>query len=90
MEVLKQGQYAPIAVEEQIAIIYAATNGFVDDIPANEIRRYEKELVSWLRAEKPDLLKGIVEKKTLKKGLGDELKKACEEFAEVFEPKTQA
>ncbi|MBO6939493.1 MAG: F0F1 ATP synthase subunit alpha [Deltaproteobacteria bacterium] len=90
VEVLKQGQYAPIAVEEQIAIIYAATNGFVDEIPAGEILRYEKELISWLKAEKADLMKGIVEKKTLKKGLGDDLKKACEEFAKVFEPKAQA
>jgi F-type H+-transporting ATPase subunit alpha len=98
VEVLKQGQYAPIAVEEQIAIIYAATNGFVDEIPAGEIRRYEKELVSWLRAEKADLLKAIVEKGSLKKSRGDdekvtlkdELKKACEEFAEIFEPKAEA
>jgi len=97
VEVLKQGQYAPIAVEEQIAIIYAATNGFVDEVPANEIRRYEKELISWLKAEKADLLKGIVEKGSLKKSRGDdeertlkvELKEACEEFAKVFEPKAE-
>ena len=89
VEILKQGQYAPIPVEEQIAVIYAATNGFVDELPAGEVRRYEKELISWLKAEKPGILSGIVEKKTLKKGLGDELKAALGEFAKVFEPKTK-
>ena len=86
VEVLKQGQYAPIPVEEQVVIIFAATHGFIDELPLGDIRRYERELVSWLRAEKASLLPDIVEKKTLKKGLSDELKAALEQFANIFEP----
>ena len=89
VEVLKQGQYAPVPVEEQIAQIYAATNGFVDEIPVEDVTRYCRELVEWLRSNKKDLLPAIVEQGTLKKGLGDQLKKACEEFALAFEPSTK-
>ncbi len=86
VEVLKQGQYAPVPVEQQIAQIFAATNGFVDEIPIEDVTRYCTELITWLRSNKKDLLPAIVEQGTLKKGLGDELKKACEEFALAFEP----
>ncbi|HJK89836.1 MAG TPA: F0F1 ATP synthase subunit alpha [Polyangiaceae bacterium LLY-WYZ-15_(1-7)] len=86
VEVLKQGQYSPQPVEEQVAVIFAATNGFVDDLPVEDVQRYGEELIAWLKSNKKDLLPGIVEQKTLKKGLKDELKKACEEFAKAFEP----
>ncbi len=86
VEVLKQGQYSPIPVEEQIVIIYAATKGFTDDYEVEVLGRYEKELISWLKAEKSDLLPGIREKKTLKKGLGDDLESALKLFNDVFDP----
>ena len=86
VEVLKQGQYAPIPVEEQIVIIYAATKGFTDDYEVEVLGRYEKELISWLKAEKSSLLPGIRDKKTLKKGLSDELESALKLFNDVFDP----
>ena len=86
VEILKQGQYKPSPVEEQIAIIYAATKGFVDSLPVEDVRRYETEFLAFLKANKPNLLPEIVKQKTLKKGLADELKTACEEFAKTFQP----
>ena len=92
VEVLKQGQYAPAPVEDQIAQIFAATNGFVDKVPTDQVTRYCNELVQWLKSNKKDLLPAIVEQGTLKKDdkkpeskdLKGELTKACEAFAKVF------
>jgi F-type H+-transporting ATPase subunit alpha len=85
-EILKQNQYQPLAVEKQIAVIYAATNGFLDGIAVSDGRRYEKELYGFLEGRFPEVLKSIAEKKDLKGEVGDKLKAALEEFAKVFQP----
>ncbi len=51
VEVLKQGQYVPLPVEKQIVIIYAATNGYLDALPANAVQRYERELYAFLESQ---------------------------------------
>ena len=84
-EILKQNQYEPLPVEKQIAIIFAATNGYLDEVPVPECRRYEKELYSFLEARHPSLLKGIVEKKDIKGELTDRIKAALAEFGTVFQ-----
>ena len=84
-EILKQDQYSPIAVEKQILIIFAATNGYLDAIPVSEGRRYEKELYSFLDARHPKLLSDIVEKKDLKGELTDRVKAALTEFGGLFQ-----
>ena len=87
VEILKQPQYQPKPVQEQVAIIFAATNGFVDELPVESVLRYESEFISWLKSDKKDILDDIKTIKTLKKGdLKERLKKACEEFAGIFEP----
>jgi F-type H+-transporting ATPase subunit alpha len=58
-ELLKQGQNAPVPVEEQVVVIYAGTNGWLDPIPVSEVRRFEGELVAYLRANHADLLEHI-------------------------------
>ncbi len=58
-ELLKQPQNAPVPIEEQVIIIFAGTKGFVDRVPVGEVRRYEAELLAWLRAEHADLLGAI-------------------------------
>lgn len=85
VETLKQGQDAPIPVEEQVLAVYAATNGFVDGIPVKDVTRFHKELIAWARAERKDLFKELLKQKTLKKGLGDDFKKACTDFSKTFE-----
>jgi F-type H+-transporting ATPase subunit alpha len=89
-EILKQNQYEPLAVEKQIVIIFAATNGFLDDYPVAEGRRYEKELYSFLDAHHPQLVAAIAEKKDLKGELTDTLKAALREFGGVFQPSDKA
>src|SRR5207245_11440325 len=56
VEVLKQGQFSPLPVEKQVAIIFAGSNGFLDDIAVEDVRRFEAELNQFLDNAKPDVL----------------------------------
>jgi F-type H+-transporting ATPase subunit alpha len=85
-EILKQDQYQPMAVEKQIAIIFAATGGFLDALPVPDCRRYEKELLAWLDRSQGALLAAIAEKRDIKGELTDRLKAALTEFSSVFQP----
>ena len=84
VEILKQGQYQPVKVEEQIAMIFAATQGFLDALPEASIKKYEKELAEFLRNKFSHILKGISDKKALTDELKSGLKAALEEFKAVF------
>jgi len=83
-EILKQDQYQPLSVARQIAILFAATNGYLDTLPVSDCRRYEKEVYSFLDARHPTLLKEIQEKKDIKGELTERLKAALQEFGEIF------
>jgi F-type H+-transporting ATPase subunit alpha len=84
-ELLKQPQFSPVPVEEQIVLIYAGTRGYLDRVDTAAVQRYEKELVTWLRAKKSDLLKAIVDKKDIgKDGIEDKIKAALDEFGATF------
>src|ERR671932_143815 len=65
-ELLKQGQYQPMQVEEQVASIYAGTQGFLDTVPVKDVVRYEAAMLSFLRSDKPEILKAIRDTKELK------------------------
>ena len=85
-ELLKQDQYAPVPVEEQVVLIFAGTRGYIDGVPTNAVRRYESELVEWLRAKKGDLLTAIRTKKDIKADdIEGKIKAALEEFAKLFQ-----
>ena len=86
-EILKQDQYSPLTMEKQVAIIYAATNGYLDPYPVTEARRYEKELYTFLETRHPDLLKQIAEKKDIKGELTERIKAVLAEFAGLFQVK---
>jgi F-type H+/Na+-transporting ATPase subunit alpha len=88
-EILKQDQYQPLSMEKQVALLFAATQGFLDPYPVNEGLRYEKELYSFLELRHGGLLKEIAEKKDLGT-LTDRLRAALQEFAEVFQPTAAA
>jgi F-type H+-transporting ATPase subunit alpha len=84
-ELLKQPQFAPTPVEEQVIVIYAGTRGYLDKVEVNAIGRYETELRSWLRSKKSDLLAAIVSKKDIKAdGIEDKIKAALDEFTATF------
>ncbi len=89
-EILKQDQYQPVSMEKQVLIIFAATNGHLDAYPVAECRRYEQELMTFMDTNHPGLLKDVAEKKDIKGELTDRLKKALEEFAQVFQVKASA
>ncbi len=84
MEVLKQHQYAPMSFESQIAIIFAATNGFLDGIEVENIRRFESEFLSYLETKYKDLLPSIADRKVLDDDLRGQLEKALDDFLKVF------
>ncbi|MFB1097810.1 F0F1 ATP synthase subunit alpha [Terribacillus sp. JSM ZJ617] len=82
VEVLKQGLHQPLSVEKQVTIIYALVNGYLDDIPVEQIVRFENEFHTWFAANQADLLKGIRE--TGNPADSDQLNKAIEAFKKTF------
>jgi F-type H+-transporting ATPase subunit alpha len=86
VEVLKQPQYQPVPVAEQIVALYAVTNGHVDDIEVRNVRQWERDFIEWLRSSRPQVLKGIVEKKTLDDAVKGELDGAIAAFKPMFKP----
>jgi F-type H+-transporting ATPase subunit alpha len=84
VEVLKQPQYQPLPVEKQVAIIYAATNGYVDPVPVEQVRAYETELYKFLDTRRTALLSTLAEKKTIDDAIKAELNAALEEFGKTF------
>ncbi|WP_018930778.1 F0F1 ATP synthase subunit alpha [Gracilibacillus lacisalsi] len=82
VEVLKQGLHKPLVVEKQVMIIYALTKGFLDDIPVEDITRFEDEFLTWLDSNKPELLTTIKETGTLADDA--DMSGAVEEFKKTF------
>ncbi|HEX7137650.1 MAG TPA: F0F1 ATP synthase subunit alpha [Vicinamibacterales bacterium] len=84
VELLKQPQYQPLPVERQVAIIFAGTNGYLDNIPTSEVLAFETELFKHIENRHAAVFAGIAEKKQLDDQLKDALKTAVEEFARDF------
>ncbi|CZE45767.1 F0F1 ATP synthase subunit alpha [Campylobacter geochelonis] len=84
VEILKQPPYSPLPVEKQIAIIFAGSRGFLDDIPVSAIGKFESELYPYIEARYPEIFEEIRNKKTLDKDLEDTLAKALNEFKATF------
>jgi F-type H+-transporting ATPase subunit alpha len=85
VEVLKQPQYQPVPVEKQVAIIYAVTNGFLDDVKVSEIRQWERDLLAYLEASHPEVLKDIRTKRALDDDITNRLKAAIAAFKPLFQ-----
>ena len=79
-EILKQPQYQPVAVEHQVAIIYAAGNGFLDDVPVEKIKEWEEKFHEYLNTRGKKLLENIVKSKELDESTEAELRKLIEEY----------
>ncbi|MBQ3438059.1 MAG: F0F1 ATP synthase subunit alpha, partial [Fusobacterium sp.] len=82
MEILKQAQYQPYAVEEQVVSFYAAINGHLESIEVADVKRFEKELIEYLRTT--DILSQIADKKALDKDLEEALKESIISFKKSF------
>jgi F-type H+-transporting ATPase subunit alpha len=82
-ELLKQPQYSPLSVEEQVAVVYAGTRGYLDGIATNQVRRFESELLAHLHGKHQGLLDKIRVEKDLK-NVEDDLKSVLAAFASAF------
>ena len=84
VEILKQPQYQPLPVEKQVTIIYAATKGYLDPVPVEELRRYEEELYRFLETRASNVLTSIADKKILDDEIRGALDAALVEFGKQF------
>ncbi len=84
MELLKQEQYQPMPVEEQVVVIYAGINGYLDDLPLDAVKKFEKEFLKFMRDKYQDILGNIRESKNLSEETEEKLKGAIEIFKEEF------
>ncbi len=80
VELFKQTQYNPIPVEEQVAVMWAMQNGYLDSVPVEKVKAFQIKLQDYLRTRKESILAGIVNKKAIDKDLETELAAALDEF----------
>ena len=85
VEILKQDQYVPMSAEEQIMIIFAGTQGSLDDIPVEAIKRFEEEFLRYMRDRKADLVKDLTQKKAIDDDIKAKLTAAIEDFKKGFQ-----
>ncbi|GGB47425.1 ATP synthase subunit alpha [Roseibium aquae] len=83
-ELLKQPQFSPLKTQEQVAVIYAGVNGYLDTVPVDKVGQFEQGLLLFLRGEHSDLLDAIWEKKALDDELTGKLKAALDQFSKNF------
>jgi F-type H+-transporting ATPase subunit alpha len=80
VEILKQGQYKPMPVQEQVVVLFAVTNRYLADVPVEEIGSFEDGLLTYFRTRREDVLKAIAEKKEMTPEIDASLRKAIEQF----------
>ncbi|HEX7723417.1 MAG TPA: F0F1 ATP synthase subunit alpha [Pyrinomonadaceae bacterium] len=89
-EILKQPQYQPMDVEKQVLIIWSATNGFTDDVPIEDIRKFETDLVSFIENSHPGVLQKLREKKAVTDEVQKDLEQSLKDFKEMWAERAQA
>jgi F-type H+/Na+-transporting ATPase subunit alpha len=85
VELLKQPQFSPMPVEEQVVVIWIGTSGLIDDVPIEDVRRFENEFLDYVRREKSGILDGIRESGTMSDDTTTSLKDAIDHFRQGFE-----
>lgn len=86
VEVLKQPQYSPYSVFEQVVVIFAATNGYIDQVPEGDVKRFESELLDFMRTKAKSTLELLTEAKAMKDDVKKALRESLDEFKSVFKP----
>jgi F-type H+-transporting ATPase subunit alpha len=84
VELLKQPQYSPYSVSDETVVIWAGTTGQLDDIPVGDVRRFEAEMLEWLKRHRGDLMTGIESTGQLTDDNIETLEAAVKEFKELF------
>jgi F-type H+-transporting ATPase subunit alpha len=87
VELLKQPQYQPMTMEDQVAVIWVATNGYLDGVAVSAIRPYETEFLQFLKSKYTNVVTGLRDGKELTEEVATGLKKAAEEFKGLFSVK---
>lgn len=85
VELLKQPQYQPMSAEKEVTALYAGTRGFLDSIPVEQVGAYETQMVAFVERKYPEIFAELKEKQAIGDDLDAKMKKALEEFAEVFQ-----
>ena len=85
VEILKQNQYSPMPVEEQVIIIYTVTNGYLDDLPVDNLQRFEEEYLSFVDSNYAEVKEEIVESGKLSDELKEKLDEMVKEFKDMFQ-----
>lgn len=85
VELLKQGQYVPMTMQDQVIVLFAGTQGYLDDIPVEAIKKFEEEFLKFMRGTKDDIRSELAEKKAIDDNLKARLAKAIEEFKKGFQ-----
>ena len=85
VELLKQGQYSPYPVEDQVVSIWSGTSGELDEVPVEDVRRFESEFLAWLKSSKPEILTSIASTQKVSDETVELLKGAADEFKNNFE-----
>nr|MBA2557933.1 F0F1 ATP synthase subunit alpha [Chloroflexota bacterium] len=83
-EVLKQPQFQPLSMEKQVAILFAVTKGYLDDVPTPRVRTFEQQFYRYLDSERSDLLASIAREGALSDEIVEGLTKAVEDFKQTF------
>jgi len=89
-EILKQPQYQPMDVEKQVLVIWAANNGFTDDVPVLDVRAFEAELLRFVENSRPGVLQKLREKKAVDKDIESDLQQSLTDFKETWVEKAAA
>ena len=85
VELLKQGQYVPMSVVEQVSVLFAATQGFLDDIPVEAVKKFEEEFLRFMKDSKADVMKELGDKKAFDDELKPKMIAALEQFKKAFQ-----
>jgi F-type H+-transporting ATPase subunit alpha len=84
VELLKQGQYQPFSVEDQVMVIYAVSNGHIDNVPVNQVKAWEKGFLGFVKSQFPQVSDSIRTTKAISKDIEADLKRAIEQFSKEF------
>jgi len=84
MEMLKQPQYEPMPVEEQVAALYVAVSGYLDDLPVEAVASFEQRFLTYLREEHPEVLEELRRERHMTENVRAGLERAVKAFKESF------
>ena len=89
-EILKQPQYQPMDVEKQVLVIWSATNGFMDDVPVEDLHKFELEVLRFVENSHPAVLQKLREKKAIDDEIQKDLEQSLRDFKETWAENARA